>query len=38
MPKKIKNETKIKESYIEVVRRYNIDITKSYKSKLERLL
>ena len=38
MPKKIKNETKIKESYIEVVRRYNIDITNSYKSKLERLL
>ena len=35
---KIKNETKTKESYIEVVRRYSIDTTKSLKSKLERLL
>ena len=30
MPKR-KNETKLKASYIEVVRRYNIDTTKSYK-------
>lgn len=37
MPRR-KNETKIKESYIEVVRRYNIDITKSYKRQVREIV
>jgi len=37
MPRR-KNETKIKESYIEVVRRYNIDTTKSYKRQVREIV
>ena len=35
---KIKNETKTKESYIEVVRRYSIDTTKSYKKQVREIV
>jgi hypothetical protein len=35
---KRKNETKLKESYIEVVRRYNIDTIKSYKRQVREMI
>ena len=37
MPKR-KNEAKLKESYIEVVRRYDIDTTKSYKRQVREMI
>lgn len=37
MPRR-KNEAKLKESYIEVVRRYNIDTTKSYKRQVREMI
>ena len=37
MPKR-KNEAKLKESYIEVVRRYNVDTTKSYKRQVREMI